>query len=66
MEPAFPSLIPLSEEAKFLGVSYKDRWNLLKPVIIQIYTGESTQDGKQAKMDDMVEFMKRYYQFHAT
>ncbi|KEY72883.1 hypothetical protein S7711_10140, partial [Stachybotrys chartarum IBT 7711] len=58
---------PKSEDDKFFHIAYKDRWTSLKPVIVQLWTGDYGSRGRPtATMDELVEFMKTNYGFHAT
>ncbi|KFA81133.1 hypothetical protein S40288_01016 [Stachybotrys chartarum IBT 40288] len=67
MDRAKADLGPKSEHDKFFHIAYKDRWTSLKPVIIQLWTGDYGSRGRPtATMDELVEFMKTNYGFHAT
>jgi hypothetical protein len=43
------------------NVSYAERWELLKDVIAELYLGD-----KKKKLKEIVEIMKRDYQFYAS
>lgn len=66
MSPALEHLRPKSQDDKFLHILHKDRWNFLKPVIVELYTGNHGQGGKSTTLDEVVDFMKFYYSFHAA
>lgn len=60
-------LFPKSDHEKFLGVPHDARWEHLKPVIVKLYTGPYGSKGrKTATRDQVVEFMKTHYSFHAA
>ncbi len=59
-------LKPATEADKYLGDPHRLRWERLKPVIVQLYTGNYGKDGKSTKIDEVVAFMKRHYSFHAA
>ncbi|KAH6974421.1 hypothetical protein BKA56DRAFT_634330 [Ilyonectria sp. MPI-CAGE-AT-0026] len=66
MDPVPVELLPQSHEAKFLHIAHKDRWHHLKPVIVQLYTGNYGRGGKSTTITQVVEFMKANYSFHAA
>ncbi|KAH7007568.1 hypothetical protein EDB80DRAFT_718854 [Ilyonectria destructans] len=66
MDPAPVELLPQSHEAKFLHIAHKDRWDHLKPVIVQLYTGNYGRGGKSTTITQVVQFMKAHYSFHAA
>ncbi|KAH7165284.1 hypothetical protein EDB81DRAFT_778929 [Dactylonectria macrodidyma] len=59
-------LLPKSDREKFLHVPYKDRWNHLKPVIVSLYMGTYPGALKSATLDQVVQFMRTHYSFHAA
>ncbi|KAJ3543252.1 hypothetical protein NM208_g3667 [Fusarium decemcellulare] len=59
-------LIPHSDDDKFLSCSYEERWNHLKPVIVELYTGRHRSDGRTATLDQVAQFMRNQYSFHAA
>ena len=56
-------LLPASEEAKFLNLSYKERWEHLRPVIVEMYMGNVDRGGKPMTIQEVVDFMKLNYSF---
>ncbi|KAH7145520.1 hypothetical protein B0J13DRAFT_443133 [Dactylonectria estremocensis] len=66
MNHALEVLLPKSDEDKFLDVAHKDRWTHLKPVIVKLYTGNYSAAGATATLDQVVQFMKTHYSFHAA
>ncbi|KAI0467005.1 hypothetical protein F4859DRAFT_518624 [Xylaria cf. heliscus] len=66
MEYVPVGLFPQSEQDKHLDVSYKERWEHLKPVIVALYLGKYDQEGKTTTLSQVVEFMKVNYSFHAA
>ena len=66
MDRACQQLLPRYRD-NFPRVAHKERWGFLKPLIIELYTGNyGTGRRKTATMDQVVDFMKKYYAFHAT
>jgi hypothetical protein len=66
MDRARQELLPRYRD-NFLRVAHKERWDFLKPLIIELYTGNyGTGRRKTATMDQVVGFMKEHYAFHAT
>ncbi|CAG1998211.1 unnamed protein product [Fusarium graminearum] len=61
-----PELFPRSEDDKHLRTKHKDRWDLLKPVIIELYTGNYGKNDKPPTIAQIVTFMKKHYSFHAA
>ncbi|KAK7425943.1 hypothetical protein QQZ08_007525 [Neonectria magnoliae] len=59
-------LLPQSDQDKYLHISHEERWSYLKPVIVQLYTGNYGRGGKSATLDQVVQFMKTHYSFHAA
>ncbi|KAI8946295.1 hypothetical protein F4801DRAFT_565073 [Xylaria longipes] len=66
MEYVPAELIPLSDQDKYLDIAYKDRWEYLKPVIVKLYLGNYGQEGKTTTLNQVTEFMKVNYSFHAA
>ncbi|KAI9147095.1 hypothetical protein HJFPF1_13127 [Paramyrothecium foliicola] len=67
MDRAQLDLQPLSDQDKVFHIAYKDRWDYLKPIIVQLYTGNYGSGlRKTATLAQVVEFMKKNYSFHAT
>ncbi|KAF5975150.1 hypothetical protein FCOIX_7877 [Fusarium coicis] len=66
MDPILGELRPKSEDDKFLSRPYEERWSLLQHVIIQLYTRRRAGDGRTATLDQVVDFMKTHYSFHAA
>ncbi|EKJ76096.1 hypothetical protein FPSE_03728 [Fusarium pseudograminearum CS3096] len=61
-----PELFPQSEDDKYLHVKNSDRWEPLKPVIVELYTGNYGKNNKPPAKAQIVEFMRKYYSFYAT
>ncbi|RBA18260.1 hypothetical protein FPRO05_10555 [Fusarium proliferatum] len=66
MDPVFMELLPQSDDDKFLSFPYEERWSNLKRVIVHLYTRKRASDGRTATLDQVVEFMRTYYSFHAA
>lgn len=66
MDPIPAGLLPQSDEDKFLSCSHEERWNHLKPVIVELYTGRDGGSERSATLDQVVEFMRTHYSFHAA
>ncbi|KLO90671.1 uncharacterized protein FFMR_14632 [Fusarium fujikuroi] len=66
MDPTLEDLRPKSDDGKFLSHSYEERWSRLQPVIVELYTRRRGGDGRSATLDQVVEFMRTYYSFHAA
>jgi hypothetical protein len=61
-----PHLFPQTNQDKFLDAPYKDRWEYLKPVIVELYQGSYGKGGKTTTIKQVAEFMKVNYSFHAA
>ncbi|CEI63188.1 unnamed protein product [Fusarium venenatum] len=61
-----PELLSPSDDHKYLGASHKDRWEHLKPVIIELYTGNYGKNNKPPTITQIVSFMRNNYSFHAA
>ncbi|KAI0532514.1 hypothetical protein GGR58DRAFT_489887 [Xylaria digitata] len=59
-------LRPQSDSDRFLGFSHKDRWEKLRPVTIRLYCGNYGGKGKPTKIEQVAEFMRTHYSFHAA
>ncbi|GAP92688.1 hypothetical protein SAMD00023353_9600260 [Rosellinia necatrix] len=66
MDPIFEELYPQLDQDKYLHIVYKDRWGHLRPIITELYTGSDRTGGKAMTLDQVVDFMKAKYSFHAT
>ncbi|KAH7310689.1 hypothetical protein B0I35DRAFT_439540 [Stachybotrys elegans] len=67
MEQLWQDLRPQSGKEKFQHIRHKERWEHLKPVIVQLYTREHSDSGrKTGTVPQIVDFMKVHYGFHAT
>ncbi|KAF4500014.1 hypothetical protein FAGAP_3781 [Fusarium agapanthi] len=66
MDSILRELRPKSEDEKFLSCPYEERWSRLQPVIVQLYTRRRSGDGRTATLDQVVEFMRTHYFFHAA
>ncbi|KAL6362092.1 hypothetical protein LRP88_05576 [Fusarium phalaenopsidis] len=66
MDPILAGLLPQSNDDKFLFCSHEERWNHLKPVIVELYTGRDGGNEQSATLDQVVEFMRTHYSFHAA
>ncbi|KAH7468251.1 hypothetical protein FOMA001_g15021 [Fusarium oxysporum f. sp. matthiolae] len=66
MDPILEELRPRSDDDKFLSCPYEERWSRLQPVIVQLYTRRRARDGRTATLDQVVEFMRTHYSFHAA
>ncbi|OBS25870.1 hypothetical protein FPOA_06404 [Fusarium poae] len=61
-----PELFPQSDDHKYLHASHKDRWEHLKSVVIQLYTGNYGKNNNPPTIVQIVYFMKKHYSFHAA
>ncbi|RWA10603.1 hypothetical protein EKO27_g4501 [Xylaria grammica] len=59
-------LFPQSDQDKHLGVAHSERWSCLKTVIVRLYLSNYGQEGKTATLDQVAEFMRVNYSFHAA
>ncbi|KAI8628805.1 hypothetical protein F5Y19DRAFT_434960, partial [Xylariaceae sp. FL1651] len=59
-------LFPQSDQDKFLDVAHKDRWEYLKQVIVDLYLGGYGKGGKSTTINQVAEFMRTHYSFHAS
>ncbi|KAK3375765.1 hypothetical protein B0T24DRAFT_698268 [Lasiosphaeria ovina] len=59
-------LLSYSNDAKCLGVSYEQRWEHLKPVIVKLYMGKYCPNGKSMTTRPVADFMQAQYSFHAS
>ncbi|KAK4039018.1 hypothetical protein C8A01DRAFT_47468 [Parachaetomium inaequale] len=59
-------LLPRSHGAKFLDVPYEERWECLRPIIVQLYMGKYGPNGKSMTMGQVAVFMRDNYSFHAA
>jgi hypothetical protein len=59
-------LLPRSQDARFLDVPYEERWECLKPVIVQLYMGKYGPNGKSTTTGQVALFMRNHYSFHAA
>ncbi|PNP73369.1 hypothetical protein FNYG_13267 [Fusarium nygamai] len=66
MDPILEELRPKSDDDKFLSRPYEERWGRLQPVIVQLYTRRRGGDGRSATLDQVVDFMRTHYSFHAA
>lgn len=66
MDPILVELLPQSDDEKFLSCPYEERWSRLQPVIVELYTRRRGRDGRTATLDQVVQFMRTYYSFHAA
>ncbi|KAJ3578928.1 hypothetical protein NPX13_g1632 [Xylaria arbuscula] len=67
MEHVPDRLYPTLEQDRHLDISYKNRWECLKPVIVELYMGSyDPPGGKTLSLDQVVQFMKTNYFFHAA
>jgi hypothetical protein len=66
MDPILVELLPQSDNERFLSCPQEERWSRLQPVIIQLYTRRRAGDGRTATLDQVVEFMRTHYSFHAV
>ncbi|KAL6700453.1 hypothetical protein J3F84DRAFT_121376 [Trichoderma pleuroticola] len=57
-------LLPRSDEDKFCRLPFAERLEKLKPIIVELYTGNYGPGGKRMMMRQVVEFMKDKYSFH--
>jgi hypothetical protein len=51
---------------KFLEVPYEERWEFLRPVIVQLYLGKYGPNGKSMTTGQVAAFMKDRYSFPAA
>ncbi len=61
-----PELYPQSDQDKYLNIAHKDRWECLKPVIVELYEGSYGAGGRTLTLNQVVDFMKANYSFHAA
>jgi hypothetical protein len=47
-------------------MTHKERWEHLKPIIIDLYTGNHGQNGDAKTLDEVVAVMKNRHAFHAV
>lgn len=66
MEHVPADLFPQSDQEKHLDIAYKDRWEYLKPIITTLYLGNYGQEGKATTLNQVAEFIKVNYSFHAA
>lgn len=66
MSSAPQHLLPRTEQDKFLGIPHKERWEALKPIIVELYTSNYGNSGKQTTLPEVVTFMRTHYGFHAA
>ncbi|KAF5682659.1 hypothetical protein FCIRC_4867, partial [Fusarium circinatum] len=66
MDSILRELCPKSEDEKFLSCPYGERWSHLQSVIVRLYTHRRPGDGRTATLDQVVEFMRTHYSFHAA
>ncbi|KAI1066259.1 hypothetical protein LB506_008130 [Fusarium annulatum] len=66
MDPIFMELLPQSDDEKFLSLPHEERWSNLERVITKLYTRKRASDGRTATLDQVVQFMRTYYSFHAA
>ncbi|KAJ2995276.1 hypothetical protein NUW58_g1322 [Xylaria curta] len=67
MEHVPGRLRPTSDQDRHLDIAYNDRWERLKPVIIELYVGSyDPPGGKTLSLDQVAQFMKANYFFHAV
>lgn len=59
-------LLPRTDEDKFPKQKGNARWECLKPVIVNFYTGNFGKNGKPATIDEIADTMRRHYSFHAA
>ncbi|KAF3077418.1 hypothetical protein CFAM422_000688 [Trichoderma lentiforme] len=57
-------LLPRSDEDNFCGLSFAERLEKLKPIIVKLYMGNYGPGGKRMVMRQVVEYMKDKYSFH--
>jgi len=56
---------PVRVDDKFLNVPYEQRWEHLKPVIIERYLGDGNAGNKGLTIPKLAAFMKEHYSFAA-
>lgn len=66
MASGLQHLVPRTEQDKFLRLPHKQRWEALKPIIVDLYTGKHGSNGKQITLSEVVAFMRTHYGFHAA
>ncbi|KAI1052327.1 hypothetical protein LB507_007527 [Fusarium sp. FIESC RH6] len=59
-------LLPQAGDNQYLRLSQDEQWEHLKPVIIELYTGNYGTNNKPLKITQVVAFMKKYYHFQAA
>jgi hypothetical protein len=59
-------LLPASDEDKHLEVPYEQRWEHLKPIIVELYMGNHGPNDKRMTISQISDFMKHHYSFHAV
>ncbi len=60
------NLFPRSDDEKFLHVPYEQRWERLKPIIVELFTGNHGPNGKSMTTNQVLVFMRDHYSFHAA
>lgn len=61
-----PELFPQPGDNQYLRLSQDEQWEHLKPVIIDLYTGNYGKNNKPLKIPQVVSFMRTYYYFQAA
>ncbi|KAK3899559.1 hypothetical protein C8A05DRAFT_46405 [Staphylotrichum tortipilum] len=58
--------LPRSHDAKCLHIPYEQRWEHLKPIIVELYMGKYGPNGKSMTTHQVLVFMRDHYSFHAA
>jgi hypothetical protein len=67
MEYVPSRLYPTLDQDRHLDALREDRWECLKPVIVELYMGSyDPPGGKTLPLDQVVQFRKTNYFFHAV
>ncbi|KAI3317833.1 hypothetical protein HD806DRAFT_513918 [Xylariaceae sp. AK1471] len=59
-------LFPQSDQDKYFDVAYTDRWECLKPIIVKLYMGDYGKGGRTTTINQVADFMRANYSFHAA
>lgn len=60
------TLLPSSDDDKFLNVPYEERWECLRHIIVTLYMGRYGPNGKSTTIAHVAAFMKSQYSFFAA
>jgi hypothetical protein len=58
--------LPRSHDDKCLHIPYEQRWEHLKPIIVELYMGNYGPNGKSMTIHQVLVFMRDHYSFPAA